>query len=112
MKTLVVLWIKWTGMIKTNQKVFFGAAPVIPCQNSSSIMGLSIHRDGRIQISLSYPTTIGPLARIQDRQAYTDIKITSNNKINRIMVSFIDHYNAISIERLPSKTKIGKDSGK
>ena len=26
------------------------------------------------------------------------------------MVSFIDHYNAISIDRLPSKTKIGKDS--
>ena len=109
MKTLVVLWIKWTGMIKTKQKDFFGSAPVIPCQNSSSIMGLSIHRDGRTQISLSYPATIGPLARIQDRQAYTDIKITSNNKIN---LDFIDHYNAISIERLPSKTKIGKDSGK
>ena len=26
------------------------------------------------------------------------------------MVSFTDHYNAISIDRLPSKTKIGKDS--
>ena len=25
------------------------------------------------------------------------------------MVSFPDHYNAISIDRLPSKTKIGKD---
>ena len=28
------------------------------------------------------------------------------------MVSFTDHYNAISIDRLPSKTKIGKDSWK
>ena len=28
------------------------------------------------------------------------------------MVSFIDHYNAISIDRLSSKTKIGKDSWK
>ena len=26
------------------------------------------------------------------------------------MVSFTDHYNAISIEKLPSKTKIGKGS--
>ena len=28
------------------------------------------------------------------------------------MVSFTDYYNAISIDRLPSKTKIGKDSSK
>ena len=28
------------------------------------------------------------------------------------MVSFTDHYNAISIDRLSSKTKIGKDSWK
>ena len=31
-------------------------------------------------------------------------------KINHIMVSFTDHYNAISIDRLPLKTKIGRDS--
>ena len=37
-------------------------------------------------------------------------KIPNNTEINHIMVSFADHYNAISIERLPSKTKIGKDS--
>ena len=41
---------------------------------------------------------------------YTDIKIANNTKINRIMLSFTDYYNAISIDRLPSKTKIGKDS--
>ena len=41
---------------------------------------------------------------------YTDIKIANSTKINHIMVSFTDHYNAISIDRLPSKTKIGKDS--
>ena len=28
------------------------------------------------------------------------------------MVSFADYYNAISIDRLPSKTKTGKDSSK
>ena len=36
--------------------------------------------------------------------------MASNTKINLIMVSFTDHYNAIFIDRFPSKTKIGKDS--
>ena len=45
----------------------------------------------------------------EDR-VYTDIKIANNTKINHIMVSFTDYYNAISIGRLPSKTKIGDDS--
>ena len=38
------------------------------------------------------------------------MKIANNTKINHIMVSFTDHYNAISTERLPSKTKIRKVS--
>ena len=41
---------------------------------------------------------------------YTDIKYANNTKINHMMVSFTDHYNDISIDRLPSKTKNGKDS--
>ena len=45
-----------------------GAAPVMPCQNSSLIMGLRIYGEGRTQIPLSSPATIGPLASIQDRQ--------------------------------------------
>ena len=48
--------------------------------------------------------------KIQDRQVYTDIKIASNTKINHIMLSFADHYNAMFIKRFPSKIKIGKDS--
>ena len=68
LKTLIVLWIKWTGMVKIKHKDFIGAAPVMPCQNSSWIMGLRIYREGRNQIPLSSPATIGPLARIQDRQ--------------------------------------------
>ena len=39
---------------------------------------------------------------------YTDIKIGNNTKVNHMMVSFIDHYNAISMDRFLSKTKIGK----
>ena len=34
-------------------------------------------------------------------------KIDKNTKINHIMVSFTNHYNAISIGRLPSKLKSG-----
>ena len=38
---------------------------------------------------------------------YTDIKNCKKiTKINHIMVSFTNHYNAISIDRLPSETKI------
>ena len=40
----------------------------IPSQNSSWIMGLRICGEGRTQIPLSSPATIGPLPRIQDRQ--------------------------------------------
>ena len=43
-------------------------------------------------------------------RVYTDIKAASNTKIHYIMVSFPDHYNAIFIDRLLSKTNSGKDS--
>ena len=68
LKTLIVLWIKWTEMMKIKQKDFIGAAPVMSCQNSSRIMGLRIYGEGRTQIPLSSPATTCPLAMIQDRQ--------------------------------------------
>ena len=43
-------------------------------------------------------------------RVYTDIKIANNTKINHIIVSFTNHINAISIDRIPSKTKIEKYS--
>ena len=49
-------------------------------------------------------------ARSRIGRVYTDIKVTSNTKINHIMVSFTDHYNAIFIDRFSWKAKIGKDS--
>ena len=39
---------------------------------------------------------------------YTDIKVANSTKINHIMVSFTDQYNAISIDRLPQKLKLEK----
>ena len=100
-------------MVKIKHKDFIGAVPIMLCLNSSWIMGLRIYGEGRTQIPPSSPATIGPLPRIQDRQGLywylTDIKIANNTKINHIMVSFTDYYNVISIDRLPAKTKIGKD---
>ena len=55
-----------------------------------------------------YDRSSGTRSRID--RVCNDIKIASNTKINHIMVSFTDHYNAIFIDRFPSKTKIGKDS--
>ena len=63
-------------------------------------MGFRIYEEGRTHIPLISPTTIGPLAGIQDRLGLY--------KINHITVSFTGHYNAISFDRLPQKTKIGK----
>ena len=76
------------------------------CSNYAVIVdnGLSIYGEGRTQIPLSSSTLKSPLARIQIDMVSADTKIANNNKSNHIMVSFTDHYNAISIGRLPSKT--------
>ena len=99
-------------MVKIKHRDFISAAPVMPYQNSSSIMGLRIYGEGRTLILLSSPAAIGPLQGSRIDRVYTDIKIANNNKINHIMVTFTDYDNAISIDRLSSKTKIGKDSWK
>ena len=57
------------------------------------------------QIPLSSPATIDPLEH-DSGSTGTDIKIATNTKINHIMVSFTDHYNAISLDKLSSKIKI------
>ena len=98
-------------MVKIKHIYFIGTVPVMPCLNSLWIMGLRIYGKGRTQIPLSSPATIGPLPGIQDRQGlYWYIKYATKTKINLIMGSFTNHYNAISIDRFPSKTKIEKYS--
>ena len=37
-----------------------------------------------------------------------DITIANNTNSNHIMIPFTDHYNAISLDRFPSKTEIEK----
>ena len=83
------------------------------CSNYALIAdnSLKIYGKERTQIPLSSTAMICPFwqgSRIG--RLYTDIKIANNTKSNHIMVSFTNHYNAISIDRLPSKTKIGKGS--
>ena len=73
-------------------------------------MDSRIYGEGRINISLSSPAIIDLLGKIQIDRFYTNIKIASNTRINYIMVSFTNHYNAIFVGRFPSQTKIGKDS--
>ena len=51
---------------KMKIKDFKDAVPIMPCQKSSGIMGLSIYAEGTAKISPSWPATIGPLVRIQD----------------------------------------------
>ena len=70
--------------------------------------GLRFYGEGRTQIPLSSPFMIRPLARIHADRVYLDIKIANNTESNHIMESFTDHHNAISVDWLPSKTKIRK----
>ena len=69
-----------------------------------------LQNEGRTQIPLSSPATVGPLARIQDRLVYFDIKICNNAEINHIMVSFNHHYNALLTDS-PQKLKSEKIHG-
>ena len=97
-------------MVEIQHKDFIDLVPIIPCQKLSWIMDSRIYRERRTNISLGSPTTIellfGTRSRIE--RVYTDIKIASDTKINHIIVSFTDQNNAISRDRLPSKTKFGK----
>ena len=45
------------------------------------------------------------MSRLVIDRAHTNIKITNNIKMNRIMVSISDHYNSIFIDRVPYKYK-------
>ena len=53
-----------------------------------------------------YNRSSGTTSRIY--RVSTDIKTASNTKINHIMVSSTENYNAIFIDRFPSKTETGK----
>ena len=99
-------------MVEIQDKDFIDVVPIIPCQNASWIIGSRIYRERKNHISLSLSTALDLLFGTRSRidRVYTHIKIASNTKINHIMVSSNDLYNDISIDRLPSKSKIRNDS--
>ena len=67
---LIVLWIKLTGKVNIKHKDFIGAVPVMPCLNSSSIMGLRIYGEGRTQIPASSSAMIGSLSKVSIDRLY------------------------------------------
>ena len=77
-------------MVEIRRKDVIDAVPIMP---SFWIMGLSLFGEGRTQVFLNSTVTL--LGSMIDG-------------VYHILVSFTDHYNAISIDRLSSKTKIGK----
>ena len=45
------------------------------------------------------------ISRLVLDRVHADIKITNDVKMKHIMASFLDHYNSISISRVPCKHK-------
>ena len=59
---------------------------------------------------LRYNTSLDlNISRSVTNSVFTDIKFNNNTKIDHTMISVLDHYNVISIDRVQSKTKIAKD---
>ena len=110
MNTLIVLWIKWTGLEEIKHKLY-------RCRFNYALWKLILDNGlddkwtrGNPDSSefIRYNRSSGTRSKIE--RVYTDKKIASNSKINHIMVSFTYHYNAIFTDRVPSKTEIGRDS--
>ena len=95
LETLIVSWMKWTGMAGIKRKDFIDVVPVIPFQNSSWIMGSKIYGERRIQICIK-----SRIARV-----YTNTKIADNTNNNHIMIAFTDHYNIITLFLLTDSTQ-------
>ena len=108
LETLIDLWIKWTGMVEINHKDFIDVVLIMSCQNSKSGLEDLWRRENPDSSEFTHYDRSPDTSSGKDR-FFTYIKIANNTKINQIMVSFTDHYNAISFERLPPKTKIQKD---
>ena len=57
--------------LKIKHKDFISAVPIMPCLNSSWIMGLRVYgEEGRTQIPPSTSATIGPLPKISIDRIY------------------------------------------
>ena len=108
---IIVLCVKWTKMVEIRYKDLINVIPFLLHQISWWVMTWRIHGEGTTQIPLNSTAMIGPVAKDPGSKidrVYTGIKIANNTKINHKIISCIDHYNVISLDRFPSKTKIRK----
>ena len=93
---------KWTGVGEIKFKDFIDALPMV----DNGLMDLWRRENPDCSEFAHRDRSSG--RRSRKDKVYTDIKIATNTKINQTMVSFTDHYNDIYLDRLPSKSKIGK----
>ena len=110
LETLIVLCIKWRGMVEIKHRLYgccfnYALSKLIV---DNGLVELWRRENPESSEFNRYDRSSGTRSRID--RVYTDIKITSNTKIDHVMVSFTYHYNAIFIDRFTSQTKIGKDS--
>ena len=105
METVIVLWIKWRGMVEIKHRLY-------RCNFNHALSKLIA--DNRLEDIWRRENPDIPeftrYNRLKIVRVCTDIKIASSTQINHIMVSFSEDYNAIFIDRFASKTKIRKDS--
>ena len=83
--------------------------PIMPCQKlvvDGVLQDIRRRKKPDSSEFTLYDRSSGTRSRID--WVYTDIKIANKIKIDHIMVSFNDHHNAISLDRLLSKSKTGK----
>ena len=96
-------------MVKTKDKDFTDVVPIIPGQISSRIMGSRIYGNEEPRFLWINHYDRFSVTGFRIDRLYTDKKIANNTKINHLMVYLTDHYTAISLGRLQSEIKIGKD---
>ena len=110
MKTLIVLWIKWTGVVEIKHKLykycFNCALSKLIVDNGLDDLWRNENQDSSEIIR--YNRSCSTISRIY--RVYPDIRIASNTKVNNIIASVTDHYNAVFIDRFPLKIKIVKNS--
>ena len=81
LETLIVLWIKWIGMVEIKHKDFIDFVPIMSCQNSLYLMGSTISREGRTQnLEFTWYDRTS-CTRSRKERIYTDIKFSNDIKI-------------------------------
>ena len=98
---------KWAGMVEIKHKDFID---VVPFMSSLWIIAWGSIEKRKPRFPWAHPLWQVLWQGYRIGRVYTNIKIANNTKSNHVMAFFTDHYNAISVDRPPFKTKFGKGS--